>query len=266
MRLRIPALIAVVVIVTACVDQLPVPTGRYGTITAQTFGRLGGGYAMRPVAAFYGSTDLSYAPFPTDTCLIAAYADSAAVNGGLQLLNAGDFIQTSVSGRVDSLVPPSSLPLRVYQFPDEFGIPFTPGDTLSVVIPGATFPASAVSVRTAEPFAHGAIGIPAVDASLPLSWDAAVASGTYMTFSLRYFNGSGVVRLNEQIFCSFIDDGDATIPAAYLNGWRDAQDDLRATRVTRVRSREVSIDARTNLVLISSFSQPVPSAGAPTLR
>lgn len=265
MRLRLPALIATVVLVAACIDPLPVPTGRFGTITAATLARAGG-YAMRPQAAFYGSTDLSYVPFPTDTCLVTAYSDSAVLTGGLRFLDAGDFIQTSVSGRVDSLVPLPNISLRVYESPIAEGIPFTPGDTLSVIIPGAIFPASAVSVRTAEPFTHGAIGVPAVGATLPLTWDAAVASGTNMTFSLRYHNGFGSTVRNEQLFCSFIDDGAATIPATYLEGWRDAQDSLRATRVTRIRSREVLVDARTRVVLISSFSQPLLNAAGPSIR
>ena len=103
-----------------------------GAITAPTYAKSGGGYAMRPQAAFYGRTDLSYVPFIGDTCLIAQYADSAAVSQGLVFLNAGDFLQTAVSGRVDSLVPLPQVNIRVYTFPIVTGIPFTPGDTLTV--------------------------------------------------------------------------------------------------------------------------------------
>ncbi len=266
MRLRIPAVLAVLVVVTACLDPLPVPQGRYGAITAPTFAGTGGGYTVRPQAAFYGNTDLSYVPFPSDTCLITSYSDSSAVTGGLRFLNAGDFLQTSVSGRVDTLLPIPDLNLRVYEFPVSTGIPFTPGDTLTVVVPGASFPASAVSVRTAEAFTHDSITVPAVGAGLNLTWTPAVASGTHMTFSLRYHNGFGTIALNEQIFCSFIDDGSQTIPTGYLDGWRDAAADQRATRVARIRSREVVVDDRTSLVLVSSFARPLPAASAPTIR
>lgn len=265
MRLRLPALLAILVFVTACLEPLPVPTGRYGAVTASTFSRTGG-YAMRPQAAFYGSTDLSYAPFPNDTCFTAAYADSTAISGGLRFLNAGDFIQMSVSGRVDTLLPLLNTNLRVYQFPASTGIPFTPGDTLTVVVPGATFPASGITVRTAEAFTHDSVIVPAVDASLPIAWTAAVASGTTMTFSLRYNNGFITTGYNEQLFCSFIDDGAATIPAALLTGWRNALNDERTTRAVRIRSREITVDARTRLVVISSFAQPLTSVNVATDR
>jgi len=217
-------------------------------------------YTMRPEAAFYDNTDLSYVPFATDTCLVTNYFPSTSIiNGSLQFLNAGAFLQTTVSGRVDSLLPIPNVSLRVYQSPNAGGIPYTPGDTLSVVIPGGTFPASAISVRTAEAFTHGAIGVPAENEALPLTWTPATVAGSQMTFSLRYANSFSTTGLNEQIFCSFVDDGAATVPPTVLGGWVNALNAQRQTRATRVRSREVTVDARTKLSLLSTFSQPINS-------
>lgn len=266
MRFRIPALLTFVVLGTGCVDQLPVPTGRYGAISAPAFAGTGGSYALRPQAAFYGRTDLSYVPITTDTCVVALYSESSGVSNSLNFLNAGDFIRTSVSGRVDSLFPLSGISLRVYEFPLVSGIPFTPGDTLTIVVPGATFPASAISVRTAEAFTHDSVMVPAIGAGLPVAWTAGIASGSQMTFSLRYNNGFTTSGLNEQVFCSFIDDGSATIPSIYLDGWRETTNNQRATRVTRVRSNEVTVDTRTRLVVISTFARPLSAAAVPTLR
>lgn len=259
MRLRLPALLAVTAITaTACLDPLPVPQGRYGAITASAYAVQNGFFVLRPEAAFYGNTDLSYVPFQNDTCFVTPFSPtSTVIDGSLRFLNAGDYVQTQVAGRVDSLFPIPGISLRVYQRTQSQGIPYTPGDTLRVVFPGATFPAGALSVRTAEGFTHDTIIVPATGAGLPLTWTTTPAGGSQMTVSLRYNNGFQTTGLNEQVFCSLIDDGNATIPTAYLDGWRQALNDERQTRMARVRSSEVVLDQRTRVTLISSFSRPI---------
>ncbi|MBX7119705.1 MAG: hypothetical protein K1X31_11945 [Gemmatimonadaceae bacterium] len=261
MRLRLPILFAAAVLSGACLDPLPTPDGRFGTINATAISDGGAGYVMKPEAAFYDNTDLSFSTFPSDTCFVAAYVPNATVNGALQTLNAGDYLFTSVSGRVDSLVPAPGISLRVYGPLRTNGIPFIPGDSLTITVPGATrgFPASAVTVRTAEPFTHGAIGVPADGVGLDLTWTTPPTAGSRMTFSLRYANIFATGVENEQVYCSFIDDGSASIPTAYLNGWRTSVGGLRSTRAVRVRWSEVVIDTRTRLSVVSSFPQPITS-------
>ena len=260
MRLRFASLVAVLVLTTACIDSIDVPNGRFGTIAAAALDNGGGGYVMDPEAAFYGETDLGYTPFPNDTCIVLAYSNVTTVNSSLVTLNAGDRLFTSVSGRVDTLVPIPGINIRVYTPVRTNGIPFIPGDTLSITVPGTAsgFPASAISVRTAEPFTHSAIGIPGENQPLTVTWTPAPAPGSQMTFSLRYANATSTAGLNEQVFCSFNDDGAAVIGADYLNGWRTALNDQRSTRAVRIRSREVLVDTRTKLSVISSFAQPLP--------
>jgi len=253
-------MLAVAAVVAGCVETLDPPNGRFGAITAAAFDAGAANYAMRPEAAFYDETDLSYVPFPTDTCLLASYFPTTSVStGSLRFMNAGDFLQASVSGRTDSLRPVANINVPIYRTPSAGGIPYVPGDTLTIVIPGAAFPASAISMRTAEAFTHGAIGIPAEGQPLSLTWTPATVSGSQMTFSLRYANSVATAGLNEQVFCSFVDDGAATVPAIFLTGWVNALGEQRETRATRIRSREVTVDARTKLSLLSTFSQPINS-------
>jgi hypothetical protein len=260
MRIRIPVLLAAAAIASACLEPLPTPNGRYGAITMTAYEN-GPDYVMRPEAAFYDKTDASYEPFPSDTCIVSPFSfGSGVISGNVILLDAGEFIQTSVSGRTDTLAQHPQLLVHYYRATATTGFPFTPGDTMTVAIPGATpgFPASGISVRTAEAFTHGAVGIPAADADLDLTWTAAPAAGAVMTFSLRYRNSFAADTLeNEQVFCSFVDDGAAIVPSAYLDGWRTAQSDKRSTRAVRVRSRQINVDARTRLAIISTFAQPL---------
>jgi hypothetical protein len=259
MRARLLPLAFLALGTTACLETLQPPEGRFGTITAAAYDNGAGTYVLRPEAAFYDKTDLSYTPAVGDTCVIAQYSPTTTISGGLLTLNAGDFLFTSIGGRVDTLAPLGGFSLRIYSAIRPLGIPYNPGDTLAVTIPGAVggFPASAISVRTAEAFTHDAIGVPGATEDLTLAWTPAPSAGSQMTFSLRYANGFSSGAANEQLFCSFTDDGTATIDSDYLNGWRTALNDVRSTRAVRIRSREVVIDGRTRLSIVSSYGQPL---------
>ncbi len=259
MRARVLSFAVLLLSSTACIDTLQQSNGRFGTVTAGAFGNGVGSYVMRPEAAFYDKTDLSYTPASGDTCVIANYNPVQTINTGLVTLNAGEFLLTSIGGRVDTMAAIAGSSLRVYSAIRPLGIPYTPGDSLTITIPGAPggFPASSITIRTAEAFTHGTIGIPVENVALPLTWTPAPSAGSQMTFSLRYSNSVSGGALNEQIFCSFTDDGAASINANYLGGWITALNGNRATRALRVRSREVTVDARTRLSIISSYGQPL---------
>ena len=259
MRARVLPLVVLLLASTACIDTLPTPNGRFGTVTAGAYDNGGGSYVMRPEAAFYDRTDLSYVPVIGDTCVITTYSPVQTINAGLVTLNAGAFLFASIGGRVDTMTTLAGISLRVYTAIRPLGIPYVPGDTLSITVPGAPggFPASAISIRTAEAFTHGTIGIPAANSDLPVVWTPAPSAGSQMTFSLRYANSVSGGALNEQIFCSFNDDGAASINAKYLGGWIEALNGNRSTRALRVRAREVTVDSRTRLSLISSYGQPL---------
>lgn len=259
MRVRLLPLLFLALGTTACLETLQPPEGRFGTITAAAYDNGAGTYVLRPEAAFYDRTDLTYTPAVGDTCVTAAYTPILTISGSLLTLNAGEFLFTSIGGRVDTLAPLGGLSLRVYSAIRPLGIPYTPGDTLAVTIPGSVsgFPASAISVRTAEAFTHDSIRVPGATEDLTLAWTPAPSAGSQMTFSLRYANGFSSGTANEQLFCSFTDDGTATIDSDYLSGWRSALNDVRSTRAVRIRSREITIDGRTRLNIISSFGQPL---------
>ena len=263
MRARSLSLAVLLLATTACLDTLKLTDRRFGTIAVPAYDNGGGSYVMRPEAAFYDQSDLSYTPAVGDTCVIAVYNPITTINSGLLTLNAGAFLFTSIGGRIDSMQPLPGIALRLYTTVRPLGIPYLPGDTLGITVPGAAdgFPASAISIRTAEAFTHGVIGVPAENADLPLTWTAAPAAGSQMTFSLRYANSVSSGPLNEQVFCSFIDDGSATISAGYVDAWRTAFYGNRSTRALRVRAREITIDSRTRLSIISSFGQPLLSIG-----
>lgn len=263
MRLRIPALLAVVVLAAACLETLEAPDGRFGNIIASTLDAGGGNYAFRAEAAFFDNTDASYSNPANDTCIVSGYSPIAGgISAGSFLMRAGEFLFTNIGGRTDTLGLIPGLAVPYYRTSRIDGVPFVPGDTLQVTIPGETpgFPAASIFVRTAEPFTHDPVAVPAAGESQDVAWTPAPQAGSYLTVSLRYNNNfSTDTTPNEQVFCSFIDDGAAVIPSAYLNGWRSGLETSRSTRLVRVRSRQVDIDARTRLAIISTFARPVNS-------
>jgi hypothetical protein len=258
MRLPILPLLAVVVGLTACVEQIEVPNGRVGSISATAFSDGGVGTQLNLEAAFFGETDLNFATPTNDTCFIAQYNPVNTINTGFLYLNAGDFLTVRTGSRVDSMRPVVGIPVRVYESSRTNGIVYTPGDTVAVDIPGTgSFPGASISTRTAEAFSHDPIPVPADGEDLLAAWTTTPTAGSTMTYSLRYANSFSNGPQNEQLVCSFVDDGAATIPAAFLSNWRNAQAGSRSTNVVRVRSRELQLDARTKLLLISTYSQPL---------
>lgn len=260
MRLRLAPLAALVLATGACIDPLEAPDGRFGTVNVRTVGNGVDSYALVPEAAFYGETNTTIGSFVGDTCVIAAY--SATQQGSFaQSLNAGDQVILNISGRTDSLRPIANSSIRYYTLGANGVIPFIPGDTLRVTVPGATpgYPAATAQLRTAEPFTHDPIGVPEANQDITVTWTPAPAPGSQMTVSLRYANSFSPGPLNEQAFCSFTDDGSGTIRADFLNGWRTALNDSRETRLNRLRTTEVLVDPRTRLAVISTFGRPLPS-------
>jgi hypothetical protein len=258
MRYRILTLAAVAVVLTACVDELERPNGRFGSISATAFDNGAGTPVLNLEAAFYGQTDIGFQLPSTDSCFLAQFSEVNTINTGLTYLRAGDFLTVRTGARVDTMTPITGLPVRVYESRRNPGIPFTPGDSTAVDIPGSpTFPAASISVKTAEAFTHSPINVPAADADLVLAWTAAPSPGSIMTVSLRYANAFSSGNKNEQLFCSFVDDGAATIPASFVNGWRTAFGNNRSTSLNRVRQRQLELDSRTTLLFLSTFGQPL---------
>jgi hypothetical protein len=258
-RARSFALLALSVVGAACVDTLEPSKNRFGLVSYAALTDEVRGYVMDPEASFYDRTDLRYTPPPADSCVVAAYVAAPIAGSSFPTLSAGDFLVSQVGAQRDTLRGAVEFGAFVYRPVRRTGIPFTPGDTVTVQIPGSLtgFPGATVALRTAEAFTADSIGIPETSTEdLTVTWTAAPAPGSLMTVSLRYGNSFGTGQLNEQIFCGFTDDGSATIRAPLLSGWRNAPQGLRETRIIRLRSKELQIDDRTTLTVISSFGRP----------
>lgn len=261
LRRSLPAL--ALLLTSACVDTLDIPDARYGVVSVTTYADDIAGTTMAPEVIFYDKTDLRITPPGADSCRFATYTANPNVNTNSFTLGAGDYLLSTIRTRTDSLRPYFVGNLTIYRPPTGRTIPFTPGDTLTLQVPGAPsgFPAITANVRTAEAFTHEPVTPPADGQPLTLTWTPAPQPGSLMTFALRYANSfSTDQQPNEQVFCGFTDDGSGTIPAEYVEFWRNAPVASRSVRAIRLRVKEVVIDSRTRLAFVSTYGVPLLTA------
>ncbi len=261
-----PLLALALVATAACEPDFGRRYERQGFINLQTYDDSLAGPVLKPVGAFYHYSHIPTGFVTNDTCVVAGYN---ATNVGLltlPTLDAGDVLIAKVSGRTDSLFQESSTGMLLYGVLTVPFIPFTPGDTMDITIPGAPggFPPTSIKVRTAEaftltPFLKGASGDP-----ITVNWTAAPEPGARMNLSLRFSSLFDNNTPNTQVFCSVADDGSHVVPAELAEYWREAPDSSRSVAIARIRHSVVSLSSRIRVTLTSSYEQPLPPVLIPS--
>ncbi len=264
-----PWLLAIGVAV-GCHDVPGPPQFRYGLIAADA--RDGGseGIVVSPVGAFYRLHTIALPDYSRDTChlrdfvTVGVAGPDEVISGRFPqpkfpaLLDAGDLLLTAVSGRQDTLLIRPAGPIFEYRRSLPFA--FTPGDTLTVTVPGADpgFPATELRVKTAESFRFTTQPLPVADGeSIPLTWDAPDEPGAQMLVSLRFNSTPELPFPNAQIVCSFADTGAAEIPADLAWYYSQPWVNRRSFQVVRMRMADQVLDVRTRIQLISTYAQPL---------
>ena len=220
---------------TGCIEGIKPPRERTGFVSLTVYRDASANTGMRPVGAFYKADGLTFPTFSVDTCYHTPYNPNPPLVGGLQTLEAGEFLLTQVSGRTDTLDLNSSFGLLLYELRDFPFIPFNTGDTLTLTIPGALggFPAAQLKVRTAEAFTVNAIDTASRGIDMPLSWTPPPAAGARMYISLRYATVNVATVPDRQYFCDIADDGSFTIPAVHADVFRESPYEARSIFFSR---------------------------------
>lgn len=261
MRILKTALATTWLIGTAgCIEGVEPTRERTAFVSAVAHQQTSSTYAMRLTAAFYRLQEGQSRLDSPEACVGLPYTIQPAPVAYLPTLSAGTHLYTNVAGRTDTLFQVNSAGLLLYQLLSVPGIPFAVGDTLRLTVPGDVdgFPAVQMSVRVAEPFTYDAIGSPPEGEALPITWTPATVPGALMIYSLRY-NSSGVsIEPDAQIYCVFLDDGSAEIPAGLALSWGVADPASRSVYASRVRRTIAEIDSRTRVNLFSFFDVPTP--------
>jgi hypothetical protein len=242
-RTRAPVVLvlALVIATVGCRDILQAEKSNYAILNIETvatgpttFGAIPTGLFFNAAGVFLSSSFVS-----RDSCLIQAYP-ADITNPTLDYLDAGTgvIVKFNRPQTQGTITPRTQSGVTTYRLPDGTpAIPFVPGDTVTVEIPGGANGLSPVTAtaRTAEAFTPSAITLPASnqqDVNVTWTPGATTVPGAAMFYSLRYAAPATPV-INREIACFFVDDGSATIPFEVLFDFRTST--LRAARATRVR-------------------------------
>ena len=261
------ALLTATVGVGACDSLTGSSTGSpigVGGLSART---KGAGYTTAPQIAFYRVSGATFesAAGVRDTCYLAAYSESSTTGGSPGTstttgLGAGAFITVAIGNRVDSLTRTGGALDPVYRSSLSGGIPYTPGDSMVITIPGdrTGFPTSSFRGRTAEPFTMGQLGVPQLGSPVNITWTPATDPNAAMFVTFRYVSGlSSALPFNRQIACSFIDDGSAQVSAALSADWTSSiKHDMVAQRIRTILAQVAVPLSYFNIV--STFDWPTP--------
>lgn len=261
MRRNVPALLAfgLILAVAAC-DQLtkPLPLDPYGFMVMNARVKGAGVYTTQPTAFFYKSyqVNLASAGAAWDSCRVYPY-DATATSAGGTYLPAGTSLGVSVSGRADVLTPASTATPGPYNMATA-GLIFIPGDTVRLTIPGDKngFPASTVVAKTAEPFTVDPLVTPSLGQGMPLKWSAPTDNNSAMLFTFLYSNSGGSTA-NEEIYCSYFDNGQDSVPAYLMNKY--VVSPVKSALVQRLRTVIYDVPGtKATFNVISTFDRPLP--------
>ncbi|MFI5244428.1 MAG: hypothetical protein ACHQQR_04325 [Gemmatimonadales bacterium] len=220
----------------------------------------GAGFTTSPTVNFYSATSITFssANAATDSCVVFPYSAAAPSGSTAKVIGGGAYVLVSVSGNSDSLVKAMTVD-ATYQSSHVSGIAFTPGDSITLTIPGdiAGFPPASVTAKTAEPFTLNPIVVPPSGQPMTVTWSTGNDANGAMLVSLRYNDGTGT-GLNAQIFCDFHDDGSGTVQATNIAKW--AASGQREVLVQRLRTFLVQVPSAViaYVNVVSTFDLPLP--------
>jgi hypothetical protein len=256
------AVAALALSLTSCLKATDSSAGTPIGIMSMNARAKGIGYTTYPVLNFYSARSAVFtaAQSRTDTCSKTTYTpNSTDPNVGVTQIGAGVALAINLSGHVDTLRKVSATN-QTYTLATTAGTPFTPGDSITLIIPGdlAGYPRASFIARTDEPYTFGAVTLPTLGSALPLTWSAADDLNSAMLVMLRY-SSTNNGALDTQIFCDFVDDGTASVPAALASLW--AASTTRTFFTQRLRTIVAQpVGSNVYFNLISTFDLPTPAS------
>lgn len=213
-----------------------------------------GAYTTSPAIAFYrvaGATLVNSA-ITRDTCFETTYTPSGDTVATIAPpVSAGSFVLFAVGGHTDTLKRSNSLDPY---YRASGAIAFTPGDSVTVTIPGDAngFPMSSFRAGTAEAFTVDTIASVTEGDPVSVTWTSSRTPGSAMLIAFRYAS-SGARTLDREVACSLVDDGSVAVSGAIMQNWERAT--IREAVAQRLRSliAQVSVP-RSYFNLTSTFA------------
>jgi hypothetical protein len=228
----------------------------WGFVTIAAAKMQSGQHVTAPEAFFFVGNLIGVpnAAIVLDSCTDASYNPNNDLTG-VQFLDAGVPLTLRLGARTDTLPRVTTSTGISYKRSGDV-IPYTPGDSVVVSVPGALggYPAAQVRGKTAEAFTLSPITRPTGTDSMEVRWSLPHDQNSAMILSLRYSNSSGARR---QVLCSFQDDGLAYIPFRQYQPWSNNGGRVEDIVATRLRT---TFQVVNNAIfeIISTYQVPTP--------
>jgi hypothetical protein len=250
--------------VAACNESLDSlrPSQTWGFINVHASKASDGQHYTAPDAFFFRGllNSIPNALLQPDSCYETARSTGNQISN-VTYLDAGTPLTARIGTRTEELPRTNGQEGIRYEWPVGSPIPYVPGDSLVVTVPGAVggFPSSEIRAKTADEFTVGPLTLPTGTNDIQLTWSAASdynSAAVVMIWALP-FSSEGSTSINRQLTCAFADDGSASIPFRWYATWQERGGDLADAIATRLRTSYLSIgDAL--LGVISTYEVPTP--------
>jgi hypothetical protein len=253
--------VALFVLVVACDTSASVgPNQRlWGFVTLAALKTGAGEHRVSPSGSFFlGSLgSIPNATIKPDSCYAPrTYIAPTNLITGVTYLDAGASIAAISGGRTEQIPRTTLSGQTIYSLASGTTVPYQPGDSVVIQIPGATggFPAAELRGKSAEPLTL----LQPIEATpakpLQLRWNPATDNNSAFVLSLQYTPSSGT---RQEILCAFVDDGVDSIPLTQHQAWTAATTGNPVAIASRLRT--VIVAAGTGVLeLISTYSVPTP--------
>lgn len=233
----------------------------WGFITVSAREDASGALRTSPTAVFFRGevTTIPNSGLRPDSCFPAdAYVPPINSFPGVAYLDAGPSVSLRIGAQTSEIPRVSAGGTTNYTLGAGNTVPYGPGDSIVMTIPGANggYPAAEIRGEAPEALTLQPIA-PSTTAAIQLSWNAPADTGSSLIVSLQFAPAGGNGEITREIRCSFNDDGIDSISLAEHQAWSAASNLQRQVVATRLRTflRNVGDGG---LQLISTYQHPIP--------
>ncbi len=252
-----------VALIASCESGLsPNANNTWGLVTVDASKNASGDFVTSPVGRFFVGqlSTVPNAKLVLDSCADALYSAPTNDFTGVTFLDAGLPVTTMIGTRLDTLQRDvNSQGQIIYERSAGGEIPYTPGDSIVVSVPGAVggFPATSIRAKTAEAFTMDPVSVPTGSETIQLHWTAAHDANSALILELRYDPSGGGVPTRE-LLCSYHDNGVDSIPSYQYQPWAASTASAREVVATRLRTNYLGAANNGLVGVISLFQVPTP--------
>ena len=234
----------------------------WGFVTVAAQKTTAGDLRTAPSAVFFRGavTTVPSAGVRPDSCFPAQdYVPPTNNFTGVTYLDAGASLGLTLGTNTTELARSSSGGVTTYGLASGTTIPYRPGDSIVVRVPGANggYPTTEVRAKTADAFTMQTV-TPQNVGYLQLRWTPAPDTNSAIVLQLQFAPAGGSGAITREIRCAFRDDGVDSVALTQYQLWGVATNLKREVVATRLRTLLRNVNGGA-MQFISTYQIPTPS-------